>query len=328
MIKLGDNMNNVELTDEEILKAVKISRDISNREGKKFEMVLETTLRVMTEEKEKKLNAQKQSEVVEEPIIQENSVTMNNDSISELIARNKEIISEMSLETEKLVQQDRNVVHAMDYIKKAEKGQLKASFFDPSHYSLNKSAGPIDPNLNKEFFNRIKEINNLVRENSYIYYKTCGLDLIENERLNTIESYKQLRAMSEQTKQAVEAKKAWGLEAMTTKAENDISRFDNLNQHYVGLEGNNVQSYDTTYSIASIALRINNDRIASHHYNKRYFEEMQQVVDKKIQELEQMSSEQYRQYKISQMKLTPEEIAYFEQHINEFMATNENSRSR
>ncbi len=119
----------------------------------------------------------------------------------------------------------------------------------------------------------------------------------------------------------------WNHESATVTVDEMAKTYENgdrVLRHY-GIEPYSVdgqlffspQSYDNVYYVVdSFLLPTEN------FYNKRLFDESAAKVESMISGLENMSIEEFRNYKLSLMELTPEEKQVFEQHIADYGMAN------
>ena len=204
------------------------------------------------------------------------------------------------------------------YVEAAANGAFSSDYIDTVIPTLQN-----EPQNSQGFGDCIKELNMVNREAYYAYYAMSSPEEIERERQEAIKMYERLQARGKEAHQWLDVDRSWNHEAATIVVANEISmrdrRAENLGIHEVGIvpfeEGMEMRvgevhyspaCYDNTYYVLSGRLTKEGD-----FHNKRMFEEAQELCDNKLDQLRNMSTEEYRAYRIEQMKLAEQEKTRF-----------------
>ena len=334
-------MDYMSLSDEELLKAVQAARKISSEKGIELNVAIQNAMEVILDEKKKieESNVQVEVPTVDQPSIveptQSNEVAINFDT-ADFIRNNYEGSFDLARKVNGIVKEQggMDTVNLYDHLMRAQRGELSPEYFKKNPNIFMKLNQP----YRSEFIESINNINSMMRENYYSYYATISNDEIEKARAATIDAYKKLKENGVQARQYLDSNNKWNHEAATVTIKDNISRFDAGDSvaHRVGITSFNStenleegkisyspQSFDNVYLVTQAHLTSQGD-----FHNQRMFNEAEAVVDQMIANLEKMSVEDFRKYKLNQMKLTKEEQTIFEQHMNEYMSSKENEVGR
>ena len=204
------------------------------------------------------------------------------------------------------------------YVDAARNGAFSSDYMDTVIPTLQN-----EPQDSNGFGDCVKKLNMIEREIYYAYYAMSSPEEIERERQEAIKMYERLQERGIEAHQWLDVDRAWNHDAATIVVANEISmrdkRAENAGVHEVGVvpfeEGMEMTPgefsfspacYDNAYYVLSGRLTKEGD-----FHNKRMFEEAQVLCDKKLDEIRNMSTEEYREYRISQMRLAEQEKTRF-----------------
>ncbi len=326
-------MDYMSLTNEEIMEAIQKARDYAEKNGKGLTITaIEGALSVYLEEKEKaKEEVQEVAPVTatpEVPVVETTEeIKPEEVSIDSNAFYRNNVSIRNSLEEEVnniLGRLNRDLFIPLNNILSfARRGELGPEYFNKYGNVFNSITEPNRSRLKEIILN----LNSLARENYYAHFKESSPEVLEVEKNNAIRSYKALKEKGEERRRIADSRKLWNHESATVTVDEMAKTYENgdrVLRHY-GIEPYSVdgqlffspQSYDNVYYVVdSFLLPTEN------FYNKRLFDESAAKVESMISGLENMSIEEFRNYKLSLMELTPEEKQVFEQHIADYGMAN------
>lgn len=163
----------------------------------------------------------------------------------------------------------------------------------------------------------VMDLNRLARLHYYLMLQIRDKGEIEKEKQGLIERYKRAKETGAETKLSLQNNPKW------EQPIGDIWTFDTAvkrNGYGLVYERDISDRYDN--EIAQVEFYLdNNPQNLGKINNKESFEAAQRYAIGMIAKLENMSTEDFIQYRIEQMRLTPEEKELFDQQINEYVAS-------
>ena len=166
----------------------------------------------------------------------------------------------------------------------------------------------------------LQGINEKAREAMYAYYATADEGTIEQDRVECLAMYLQLKDEGAKAKEHFEAT-GWNHDLFNNYFETIIVQNYGTNKNIVGVKemtrmdgvAFDPTSFDILYDICKKTLTTEGKP-----QNKRVFGEAERSVIGRIASLKAMTPEQYKNFKIAQMCLTEDEKTLFNKHIQEF----------
>ena len=203
-----------------------------------------------------------------------------------------------------------------------------------SDEALSLSLDKIPDSLKPDYLKCIRTINTLTRENYYVHYVYGNIESIEDERQMTIEKYKQLQLQSSNVKTIKDARSSWSyylepLSLETQLKEKEDWRNSNLAMVYgssgIKLQTPYVSNQSVKYDVTSFdnIYGLANEKITADDIDKDTFNHACELLSNNLEKIEGMSTEDYKNYKLAQMKLTYEEQKEFDKHFNEYTQSND-----
>ena len=342
-------MTVMDLSDEELLRAIKTAREFANDGSVPFELALNTALETTVKRKEAKASTvtvdvpeeryEDSTTLVEEAIevpeereedattIVEEAIevpeeveqTRNVPTADSFIRSRWERIDELSQMAWPMIHQSNNPIGLRDFYQKAKQGGLSDEYMDLHVKDFQQ--GPRDSGGLGDI---LASISDLERQTYYAYYALSDEAEIERQRQEAIKMYERLRDKGIEAHNVLDIDRKWNHEAATTTVAGDIS-IQNAKDNAYGVFGVGMTSfeegmelrpgvvslspadYDTTYYM--IKGRLTSD---GEFHNKRMFEEAQTICDSELNKIREMSTDDFRNYKLSQMRLTQNERERFD----------------
>lgn len=161
----------------------------------------------------------------------------------------------------------------------------------------------------------VMDLNRLARLHYYLMLQIRDKDEIEKEKKGLIERYKRAKETGAETKLSLQNNPKWEqpIGDMWTFA--TAVKRNGLGDVY---EKDISDRYDNEVAQVEVYLADKPDHLGRIN-NKESFEAAQRYAIDMIAKLENMSVEDFIQYRIGQMRLTPEEKELFDQQINEYV---------
>lgn len=206
------------------------------------------------------------------------------------------------------------------FLTEAKNGMLTPGRIVWLKKNFNKAIG----SLGDDVVDKLKKINNIARARYYAYYAYVPEESLNDVLSTTVRYYKQLRYEGNMNHQKLDVNHGWTNEMATYTLAQEVAIISNPNYDEVSRIGlgnrygitdyENMPfqplAYDLTYTVAK-------DRISpmgnNYYWNKRIFEEAQNMVTDEITKLSAMSLEEFRAYKLGLLKLQPGEREVYEE---------------
>jgi len=341
------NMKYLELSDEELLRAIKAAREVvSTRDDVSFEVAVKSACDSIVEEKEASrrevaamFDGEPQVEEVRTPVAemfevqqeehQEEQQQQQQEQQDEFIStedavnniyNNLDLKDENRKDLAEIIRKSgaQDVYYLTNYIQLANQGRI----VDEEEYKSDLLLDRIDPQYRKEFVDKLLKLNELERENDYSYYAHSSLEALEADRLLAIREYEDLKASATVNKRDLEIDHKFNANDASTITFERLSTYNapkgmistgGIGDSYINDPGKyhpSPNAYDDVYGAGLSYLLSERDR-----QSKRIFEEGEKAIDERIEMLKNMTPEQFRNYKLAQMRITEEEKIKFDNNI-------------
>ena len=205
------------------------------------------------------------------------------------------------------------------FLTEAKNGMLTPGRIVWLKKNFNKAIGA----LGDDVVDKLKKINNIARARYYAYYAYVPEESLNDVLSTTVRYYQQLQFEGNMNHQKLDANHGWNNKLATYTLAQEVAIISNPNYAMVSRVGLDNRygitdyenmpfqplAYDVTYTVAK-------DRISPmgniDFWNKRIFEEAQNMVTDEITKLSAMSLEEFRAYKLGLLKLQPKEREMYE----------------
>ena len=339
-------MTIMDLTNEEILVAIDSARELA-KEGKvDFNLALSTALDSIVQKKNEMLG-QTEPVIEEQPIIEEQPVveepvyvepTTIYDPFGDVVPRIDKVerdvvVRDCWAKIDELEDYARSwyssaspsfdVGEMTRFVSKAKQGGIGPKYIDEHLDRFQRT-----PRNSEGFGDTIARISELEREAYYAYYSMSDEAEMELQRQEALAMYERLKHKGVAAFQTLESGNKWNSEAATIVVADEISRLDSLDNTFsyqevgiVPFEGDMLlrpgevsfspACYDNTYYVLSG--RITSD---GNFHNRRMFDEARKICSETYDKIKNMTPEEFREYKIAQMKLSEEEKKKFNDDLS------------
>lgn len=311
------------LSDEEKKEAFDVALNIAKENNLSFEEAHKTVLQRIIDNK-KSLESQPikveipdvyEIEATNEPVVEttngpvvEEYETRSNQEIRDMIVQESDELSQQCYE---IIERNHNGLTAYPFKNAASSGAINSpEFFKKYDYNLSNS---LERNGLTETFIKLNE---KAREMNYFDYLSMDSEELEQERMREINNYeKRLNYYKNNEGQ-------WDIkpDAATITLDHLISNPSGYGRS-IGIVGNN---YDDLYEYTS---RVIGSMYKGNHFSERLYNETIELMAQTKEKLENMSPEEFRNYKIGLMKLSPEELEMFNSDINSKKYIEENHKT-
>lgn len=323
-------MDYMSLTDEELLSAVKNARISASKSGVDIALAIKGALQVYLEEKITKEQKEQFVKTIQEnaPIMETNFATeetnqeiketFTDKSLEEFIGKNSEQLAE-EIRVGALYMSGMEQKDIEKYTKLAASGLLRGMRYDTLLSRTREES-------RKEVEDYLTTANSLARENYYAHCMYASDMAIRAEKIDAIRIYYQLR--HDGTAGFVENQKSesWATrdgipEDLEQERYNDWTQDDTRG---IGIiQHSHYSEYDPLSFDQEAAFIKRQISKPATKITMESFQSARRRIGEMISKLEHMTEEEYRAYKIAQMKLTPEEKALFDEHISEYVRSKE-----
>ncbi len=292
------------LSDEEKKEAFDVALNIAKENNISFEEAHKTVLQRIIEGK-KSLESQPikveipdvyEIEAINEPVVEEYE-TRNNEDIRHMIV---EELSELSNQCSEIIARNHIGFIAYPFKSAAQQGIVNnPDHFRKYDYNLSNS---LERN---ELIEALIKINEKAREMNYFDYLSMDLETLEQLKIREIDNYeKKLNYYKNNEGQ-------WDIkpDAATISVEHIFPNSSGYGRT-INTIGNN---YDDLYDYTS---RVINNMYKGEHFSKKIYDETIELMTQTKEKLQNMSLEEFRNYKIGLMKLSQEELEKYNSDIN------------
>jgi hypothetical protein len=318
------------LSDAEYLRAIKAAKEATADGTIPFELALSAAIDSLERKKqEEMLNDVEVTGPTEEvaPLLQEYhdplemTVPREGDpfNLDNFIRTKYVYASELFSSAAAFCDLSSNPIGTRRYVEAASNGAYSSDYADTVIPTLQN-----EPQGSNGFGDCIKELNMVNREAYYAYYAMSSAEELEREREEAVKMYERLQQRGKEAHKWLDVDRSWNHEAATIVVANEISMRDKRAEmagiHEVGIvsfePGMDMRPGEVSYSPACYdnAYYVLSGRLTKEgdFHNKRMFEEAQVLCDQKLDQLRNMTAEEYRAYRIDQMKVVEQEKTRFD----------------
>lgn len=281
------------ITDEEKLKIFNISIKIVEETGVDLSEALKTTINKYLENKNNK-----------EEVFGLQGINPYNLSNDELGIVEKALREESNNQSIELSNELNELKADFAPFWDAVNGKIidKNEYF--SHYYVNAEINKV---TRDEIFSKLDNLNSLRRELSYLRVQYYPIEEVKEDKEEEVNSYKELLDRLLENKNEVTD---W---VETPEVTLDGLFNNELKNGSLSVGSNGALPYDYVY------FKTNLYAFHNESLDERIYDEIITKTKERISSLEQMTIEEYKEYKLSQMMLSEEEKKLFDERINNYL---------